>query len=104
MGGFGNDRLFGGTGDDFLDAGFGSDLLKGGDGVDIFKLNQSLDGAGQRTAFQHVTDMKDQFDRIKFGGEIKEAVLTNGVGFEGIDSSDVASDVVARAGDEILFS
>ena len=103
-GGFGNDRLFGGTGNDFLDAGYGSDLLKGGDGIDIFKLYQSFDGAGQRTAFQHVTDMKDQFDRIKFGGEIKEAVLANGVGFEVIDSSGTASHVVAKAGDEILFS
>lgn len=103
-GGFGNDRLFGGTGNDFLDAGYGSDLLKGGDGIDIFKLNQSFDGAGQRTAFQHVTDMKDQFDRIKFGGEIKAAVLANGVGFEVLDVNGAANHVVAMAGDEVLFS
>lgn len=103
-GGFGNDRLFGGTGNDFLDAGYGTDLLKGGDGMDIFKLNQSFDGAGQRTDFQHVTDMKDQFDRIMFGGGIKEAVLANGVSFEVFDSSDHASHVVAMAGNEILFT
>ncbi len=103
-GGFGNDRLFGGTGNDFLDAGYGTDLLKGGDGMDMFKLNQSFDGAGQRTDFQHVTDMKDQFDRIMFGGEIKEAVLANGVNFRVLDSSDLASHVVAMAGNEVLFT
>jgi len=104
FGGSGNDRLFGGTGNDFLDAGYGTDLLKGGDGMDMFKLYQSFDGAGQGTHLQRVTDMKDQFDRIKYGGEIKEAVYANGVRLVVGNANRESTEFVAMAGDEILFT
>ena len=100
--GIGNDTLFGGTGNDFLDASLGRGVLKGGDGGDMFKINQSY---SKSHISQTVVDMKDGWDRIKYGGEV--ALRSSDIRWRVNENSrrEGASSVTALVGRRsILFS